>query len=295
MALTGHAPGWWQASDGNWYPPETHPTYRPPAQPPAPTEPATESANQSANYPTQPGFDAAHTHYGAAPGLAANVYDTMTLGTESTARHRSKRPPLPLLIALGVVVIGVVAYFGVTQIFTTNNALHTGAGTATVSWTPTHSTTYAKPAPQPFTGTIDGLQLSGTASAPTDAKVEKPGSGVTTGKLFDKPLKSIPIQDWNGTLGGTPFSVDVTMSDTASFAGSLANKTTTLTLGQISLNATGTFGSQDVTLSGTVTGTGRDTISFHGTIGNLSVRGTVQMPSAATTKATAGASFTVTG
>jgi hypothetical protein len=28
------APGWWQASDGNWYPPETSPGNAPPALPP---------------------------------------------------------------------------------------------------------------------------------------------------------------------------------------------------------------------------------------------------------------------
>ena len=27
-------PGWWQASDGNWYEPERHPSYRPPPSPP---------------------------------------------------------------------------------------------------------------------------------------------------------------------------------------------------------------------------------------------------------------------
>ena len=26
--------GWWQASDGRWYPPESHPKYRPPPPPP---------------------------------------------------------------------------------------------------------------------------------------------------------------------------------------------------------------------------------------------------------------------
>lgn len=26
-------PGWWQASDGHWYPPELHPTFRPAAPP----------------------------------------------------------------------------------------------------------------------------------------------------------------------------------------------------------------------------------------------------------------------
>ncbi len=34
-------PGYWQATDGNWYPPERHPDYRPPAaQPPPPRQPA---------------------------------------------------------------------------------------------------------------------------------------------------------------------------------------------------------------------------------------------------------------
>ena len=26
--------GWWQASDGKWYPPESHPKYKPPPPPP---------------------------------------------------------------------------------------------------------------------------------------------------------------------------------------------------------------------------------------------------------------------
>lgn len=29
--------GWWQASDGKWYPPEQHPNYRPPPPSPAPS------------------------------------------------------------------------------------------------------------------------------------------------------------------------------------------------------------------------------------------------------------------
>lgn len=34
MSNVAQGPGWWIASDGKWYPPETHPQYRPP--PPAP-------------------------------------------------------------------------------------------------------------------------------------------------------------------------------------------------------------------------------------------------------------------
>ena len=29
MSDTSQGPGWWQASDGKWYPPETHPQYAP--------------------------------------------------------------------------------------------------------------------------------------------------------------------------------------------------------------------------------------------------------------------------
>lgn len=34
MTDTSQGPGWWQASDGKWYPPESHPNYRPPPPPP---------------------------------------------------------------------------------------------------------------------------------------------------------------------------------------------------------------------------------------------------------------------
>jgi hypothetical protein len=32
MSQAPQGPGWWQASDGRWYPPHTHPSYRPPVQ-----------------------------------------------------------------------------------------------------------------------------------------------------------------------------------------------------------------------------------------------------------------------
>jgi len=40
MSETPAGPGWWQASDGRWYPPESHPSAQPPPPPPAaPTMP----------------------------------------------------------------------------------------------------------------------------------------------------------------------------------------------------------------------------------------------------------------
>ena len=44
MSDLSQGPGWWQASDGKWYPPERHPDYRPPPPPP-PTGPPTDSVD----------------------------------------------------------------------------------------------------------------------------------------------------------------------------------------------------------------------------------------------------------
>lgn len=55
MAHSPQGPGWWQASDGQWYPPESHPSYQPPAAPeetPAPTE----QYPQYPPYPQQPQY-----------------------------------------------------------------------------------------------------------------------------------------------------------------------------------------------------------------------------------------------
>ncbi|MCL4423034.1 MAG: DUF4234 domain-containing protein [Actinobacteria bacterium] len=36
MSDVSQGPGWWQATDGRWYPPENHPQYQPPPPPPQP-------------------------------------------------------------------------------------------------------------------------------------------------------------------------------------------------------------------------------------------------------------------
>lgn len=40
MSDTSQGEGWWMASDGKWYPPESHPAYRLPPPPPPPPPPA---------------------------------------------------------------------------------------------------------------------------------------------------------------------------------------------------------------------------------------------------------------
>ncbi|MGH8572215.1 MAG: hypothetical protein ACREX8_06525 [Gammaproteobacteria bacterium] len=58
MSETPLGPGWWQASDGRWYPPETHPAYRPPAQ--GPGQPFAQGPRQplapGPEQPLVPGF-----------------------------------------------------------------------------------------------------------------------------------------------------------------------------------------------------------------------------------------------
>ena len=39
MSDSSQGPGWWRASDGKWYPPDTHPQYQPPEPPKAPPGP----------------------------------------------------------------------------------------------------------------------------------------------------------------------------------------------------------------------------------------------------------------
>ena len=39
MSDTSQGPGWWRASDGKWYPPDTHPQYQAPEPPKAPPGP----------------------------------------------------------------------------------------------------------------------------------------------------------------------------------------------------------------------------------------------------------------
>lgn len=61
MSDTPNGPGWWQASDGRWYPPESHPSNQPPLRPPSP--PGTPVTGQ----PGYPGLPAS----GGQPGYGA--------------------------------------------------------------------------------------------------------------------------------------------------------------------------------------------------------------------------------
>jgi hypothetical protein len=54
MSSASQGPGWWQASDGNWYPPQQQPGYAPPRPPPPPGPPGYQPAGQAAGIPAPP-------------------------------------------------------------------------------------------------------------------------------------------------------------------------------------------------------------------------------------------------
>lgn len=57
MSDTSRGPGWWIASDGKWYPPESHPDYRPLAPPPTPPPPRPSPPSPPPRRPEAPRFD----------------------------------------------------------------------------------------------------------------------------------------------------------------------------------------------------------------------------------------------
>jgi uncharacterized RDD family membrane protein YckC len=81
MSDVSGGPGWWQASDGRWYPPEQHPSYAPPPPPPTsppppppgpPGSPGQPGGPPPPPYPSAPGAAPAPTNGYMQPGVAAH-------------------------------------------------------------------------------------------------------------------------------------------------------------------------------------------------------------------------------
>lgn len=92
MSSASQGPGWWQASDGNWYPPQQQPGYQAPP-PPAP-QPGPQSWSAPSAYPQYP-----------APGGRSfgNAQGTFTAGLS--------RLPLAARLFFGGFVLALVSLF----------------------------------------------------------------------------------------------------------------------------------------------------------------------------------------
>jgi hypothetical protein len=128
-------PGWWQASDGKWYPPESHPTRQapvpPPVQPPAGGIPHPTSAHSvpPPGYPPLPGavpaappgaptgayqqWGPGNSPYGVAP-VYANAKRTNGLAIASLAT--SAGGVIPIFFGIPCVVGIILGFVALSQI-----------------------------------------------------------------------------------------------------------------------------------------------------------------------------------
>ena len=146
----------------------------------------------------------------------------------------------------------------------------TGTGTATFTWQSiVTSGNDFKSAPEPFTGTMAGIPVSGKALSPV-----LPAAGLTS-----LPPR-LTMAMWTGRFQGHTFS-----ENTAA----LRNLTT------VTFDVDGTLGSQNVRV---IVGPRRrnpNSIAFHGTIGDHQATGPVTATPAQGASSKATATFTVSG
>ena len=108
MSDVSQGPGWWEASDDKWYPPEEHPDYRPPRPPPPPRPaPTDEAATMSSTLPT-----GAMPAVEASPSPAALPDWSAALGIDTTETPGGVRIVVRLLAIAGVLaaIIGGIVW-----------------------------------------------------------------------------------------------------------------------------------------------------------------------------------------
>ncbi|HEY0639283.1 MAG TPA: hypothetical protein VGD67_16655 [Pseudonocardiaceae bacterium] len=154
MSEAPQGPGWWQASDGRWYPPHTHPAAAPAAHPGA--------AGQAYAAPGRP--------YGApgpggGPGVPGYGPHAAYAGKGVPPMPPRKSGPPTALIVLGVVVVlvvvlGYAAVSFATNLFTSKLESAVGGDCTLVS---------AEDVGSVLGGQFDVIQLGGLTSIATPA------------------------------------------------------------------------------------------------------------------------------
>lgn len=148
-------------------------------------------------------------------------------------------------------------------------AIGTGQGRATISWAPGETSTSADGnPPQPFSGRIRGMRLSGVSRAlPPPANF-----GSTSGGA--KSILDVPFQSLEGKLGGKSFHLSVSLGAGRSASG----------IALEGFKVTGKYGSESVLAflgaptSEVSSGSPLSPLRFSGMIGTMKVEGVVANP-----------------
>jgi len=231
--------------------------------------------------------DGSPPHSGAGGGAEPACEPHDPLGTPSAsagvppASSPSRRRRLAIAsVAVLVVVAAVVAGIAVFR-SSIADAIATGHGTATITWTPASGSSQP---PQPFSGTVDGRAVSGVATSTISAS-DVPS---TAGSPATLPSR-IQAFRWKGQFGGKPYDLEVDIVGAGGSSGT----------GFTRFEVTGTYANRAVRCTAPVSSSSGSAstapIHFSGTVGSYKVSGAVPQPSGNGSKQTATATFTVTG
>ena len=222
---------------------------------------------------------------GTVPSEASAPTDAGSAEPSPGAASRS-RTKVAVVVTLAVLVLAVIG--GVVLFKSrTPSELSTGSGTAMITWkSVSGSTGTTSPPPQPFTGTIEGVPISGTSLITIYSS--------TSGLSLSNPssLSSLPSEvhaaTWKGALGDKRFSVVVYVNLKAALVSGGQSPSA-------EVNVTGTYGSERVSLVARGRkGQNPNLAFFSGTIGGLKVSGVAHMPKRNGDITTSTATFTVT-
>lgn len=109
MSDVSQGPGWWQASDGKWYPPEQQP-----GGAPAPQQPTGPPPGAPGGQPAQPGAPGHHGHHGphGAGGNTVSASDAFNWGFKKFQENIGPIILAAVIIFAGVLVIQAIIWFG---------------------------------------------------------------------------------------------------------------------------------------------------------------------------------------
>lgn len=302
MSEMSQGPGWWQASDDKWYPPESHPdvvaaraseaaskkaeepskSEQPaPSSPPVPSTPSPASAPGAVTKPT---VKITSTTQG--PPVTSNT--PTTVSSSSTIQSTPTVPPpvgdhgippwtgssvapkrskVPWMIGV-VIIVGLAVAALIVALASGSSSSTFANGASAVAFQ------IAVPSGgRPFSGTVGGKNVSGRVVQ----------GGLSGGSDFG--TSSVPFFSYQGSLGSTSYVLHVAIDEQSS--------QTQSTQTGIAFDVTGTYGSEPVKGSasfnlGSLIGSS-ETVSFNGHVGSQPLRGE------ATATMQKGGGITITG